>query len=116
LGDVAALSPAVNEGMVIWSNLAAVVRKFMLVSGVASVSSQCSGDLGVSPPDEAWSTSSLRGVENRGLFLFRKGVGGSCLDGDGGRLDEEDENRWVCEEAGSRRLGKMGLLGDPNAA
>lgn len=57
------------------------------------MSSARPGDLGVSPPEEAISTSILRGVENNGLFLFVNGVGGSCLFGDGGRFEDEEEKR-----------------------
>lgn len=52
-----------------------------LISGVASLSTSLrSGDLGVSPPEEAKSsTSSFLGVENKGLFLIDGGKAGRGL-------------------------------------
>lgn len=80
------VDPAVKDGMVAWSNLAATDLKFVVSPGVASLSLLCSGDFGVSPPDEARSSFSLRGVENSGLLRMEKGVGGSGLVGEGGRF------------------------------
>jgi len=72
------LSPAVKDGMSVLLlplNLTAAARKFRLLSGVASVSVACSGDLGVSPPDDAWSTSGFLGVLKKELAAREKGVG-----------------------------------------
>jgi hypothetical protein len=85
-----------NDGLVMASKREKV-DDGMLISGVASLSTSLrSGDFGVSPPEEAKSsTSSFRGVENKGLL--RMG----------------DEKKCGCD-AGSRRLGKVVLLGEPN--
>lgn len=68
-----------NEGLVMVSRLANLERRFM--SGVASLSTSLrSGDLGVSPLEDAKSsTSSLRGVENKGLFRTEGGRAGSAF-------------------------------------
>jgi len=57
-----------------------------VISGVASLSSRCSGDRGVSPAEESsMSTLALRGVLKR-LLKAAGGTAGSGLLGEGGRL------------------------------